>query len=115
MGKPECRCSYQLIFGLYNDSPGEFHRDFFYGDAKRVYLILEFASQGELYKILQKAGKFSEDVTAKYIDEMSAALEYLHRKHVIHRDIKPENLLLDSQGELKIADFGIFIFQRRIK
>ena len=43
---------------------------------------------------------------SKYIDQMTDALSYLHRKHVIHRDIKPENLLLGFDGELKIGDFG---------
>ena len=69
-------------------------------------MILEFAAQGELYKILRKAGKFSEPVASKYIAQMARALLYLHKKHVIHRDIKPENLLLGGEGELKIADFG---------
>ncbi|KAH6592096.1 hypothetical protein BASA50_008242 [Batrachochytrium salamandrivorans] len=78
---------------------------YFY-DSKRVYLILEYAAQGEMYKKLQKLTRFSESVSAKYISQMANALAYLHRKHVIHRDIKPENLLLGLKGELKIADFG---------
>ncbi|EGF77201.1 hypothetical protein BATDEDRAFT_92000 [Batrachochytrium dendrobatidis JAM81] len=78
---------------------------YFY-DSKRVYLILEFAAQGEMYKQLRKLTRFPEPQAAKYISQMANALAYLHRKHVIHRDIKPENLLLGLKGELKIADFG---------
>ena len=78
---------------------------YFY-DEKRIYLILEFAPQGELYKRLTSVTRFKEPEAAQYILEMSEALKYCHQKHVIHRDIKPENLLLGHQGELKIADFG---------
>ncbi|KAI8614645.1 serine/threonine-protein kinase 6-like protein [Chytriomyces sp. MP71] len=78
---------------------------YFY-DAKRVYLILEYAANGEMYKQLRKVNTFSEEVAAKYIYQMADALQYLHKKHVIHRDIKPENLLVGIKGELKIADFG---------
>ncbi|KAJ1646169.1 spindle assembly checkpoint kinase [Coemansia asiatica] len=78
----------------------------YFHDEKRVYLILEYASEGEMYKLLQKQGSFTEQVAAKYIAQMASALEYLHAKHVIHRDIKPENLLLNANGDLKIADFG---------
>lgn len=78
---------------------------YFY-DANRVYLILEYAAKGELYKELQRAGRFDERRTATYIASLAKALIYCHSKHVIHRDIKPENLLLGLNGELKIADFG---------
>jgi len=78
---------------------------YFY-DQTRIYLILEFAAKGELYKELQKCTYFDEKRSAKYIKSLAAALQYCHTKHVIHRDIKPENLLLDLKGELKIADFG---------
>ncbi|KAG7386041.1 hypothetical protein PHYPSEUDO_000709 [Phytophthora pseudosyringae] len=78
---------------------------YFY-DSKRVYLIIEFAPQGELYKKLMRAGRFSEKQSALYVQEMARALIYMHSKHVIHRDIKPENLLVGFSGELKIADFG---------
>ncbi|KAF7345379.1 Kinase-like protein [Mycena venus] len=78
----------------------------FFHDEKRIFLMLEFAAQGELYKQLSKHGCFSERRSARYIDQMTDALIYLHGKHVIHRDIKPENLLLGMNGELKIGDFG---------
>merc|ERR1719154_109710 len=80
---------------------------YFY-DECRVYLILEFAPKGELYKNLkeQPEGRFEEGISAKYINQMANALSYCHSKKVIHRDIKPENLLLDAKGNIKIADFG---------
>ncbi|KAJ7134238.1 other/AUR protein kinase [Mycena epipterygia] len=78
----------------------------FFHDEKRIFLMIEFAGKGELYKQLSKLGNFSEKRSARYIDQMADGLVYLHGKHVIHRDIKPENLLLGINGELKIADFG---------
>ena len=71
-----------------------------------IYLILEYAPRGELYKELQACTRFDEGRTAMYIQQLAKALEYCHSKHVIHRDIKPENLLLGLKGQLKIADFG---------
>ncbi|XP_048437216.1 serine/threonine-protein kinase Aurora-2 isoform X1 [Pyrus x bretschneideri] len=87
---------------------------YFY-DQKRVYLILEYAAKGELYKELQKCKYFSERRAATYVVSLARALIYCHGKHVIHRDIKPENLLIGAQGELKIADFGwsVHTFNRR--
>ncbi|KAG5940556.1 hypothetical protein E4U59_002351 [Claviceps monticola] len=79
---------------------GHFH------DSKRVFLILEFAGKGELYKYLRDEGRFPEWKAAQYVAQMASALRYLHRKHVIHRDIKPENILVGIHGELKISDFG---------
>ncbi|CAM6102920.1 unnamed protein product [Calypogeia fissa] len=78
---------------------------YFY-DSARVYLILEYAAKGELYKELQRCKVFTEKRAAIYIASLAHALTYCHEKHVIHRDIKPENLLLGIRGELKIADFG---------
>lgn len=79
---------------------GHFH------DTKRVFLILEYAGQGELYGHLRKANRFAEARAARYVAQMAGALGHLHRKHVIHRDIKPENILVGVHGEIKISDFG---------
>ncbi|KAM9514095.1 LOW QUALITY PROTEIN: aurora kinase C-like [Guaruba guarouba] len=78
----------------------------YFHDERRVFLILEFAPRGELYKELQRCGRFDAPRTATLVEELADALQYCHSKRVIHRDIKPENLLLGFLGELKIADFG---------
>ncbi len=79
---------------------GHFH------DKKRIFLILEFAGKGELYKHLRRENRFPEWKAAQYIAQMTAALKFLHKKHVMHRDIKPENILVGIHGEIKISDFG---------
>lgn len=80
----------------------------YFWDETRVYLILEYASRGELYKELQSQPhrRFDEARSAHYIRQLTDALIYCHSKKVIHRDIKPENLLLSLKGDIKIADFG---------
>ncbi|XP_023372212.1 aurora kinase C [Otolemur garnettii] len=92
----QARLQHPNILRLYN----------YFHDARRVYLILEYAPRGELYKELQKNHTFDEQRTATIMEELADALTYCHDKKVIHRDIKPENLLLGLRGEVKIADFG---------
>ena len=67
----------------------------FFWDDKKIYLILEYAPGGELYKDLKKQPhqRYTEEIAADYISQLCDALRYLHTKKVIHRDIKPENLL----------------------
>lgn len=79
---------------------GQFH------DEKRVFLILEFAGQGELYKQLRKEHRFPEWKAAQYAAQIASALQHMHRKHVILRDIKPENILVGIHRELKLSGFG---------
>lgn len=78
----------------------------FFCDDKKIFLMLEFAPKGEMYKELQRMGRFGERLSATYISEITDALIHCHEKNIIHRDIKPENLLMGFHGELKIADFG---------
>jgi len=78
----------------------------FFWDSQHVYLVLEYAPQGELYKWLQRYGRFSEAETGRFIADLVGAFKELARKHIIHRDIKPENLLLGEGNAIKIADFG---------
>ena len=80
----------------------------YFHDQGRIFMMLEFAGRGELFKILSKIPdrRFDERTAARYISQIADALQYLHSKHIIHRDIKPENLLVGIRGEVKIADFG---------
>jgi len=75
-------------------------------DEKKIYLILEYAGKGELYKELTSCKMLSEFRTATIVYEVSDALKYCHANQIIHRDIKPENILVGLQGEVKLADFG---------
>ena len=79
---------------------------FFY-DEKRIYLILEFSTGGQVYQELIKAPerRFDEARSAEYVYQVLQALKYLQSKRVIHGDINPKNLL-NCQGTIKLSNFG---------
>jgi len=70
------------------------------------YLVMEYVEGHSLREILRKGRPGSGEVF-RILSQVCTALEYAHRQGVIHRDIKPENILVDSEGRVKIADFGL--------
>jgi tRNA A-37 threonylcarbamoyl transferase component Bud32 len=70
------------------------------------YLLMEFVDGVNLRQAMQ-AGRFSPAQALAIVPDICSALQYAHEQGVLHRDIKPENILLDAQGRVKIADFGI--------
>lgn len=75
-------------------------------DDARVYLYMDIAHHGNLYNFLRRLNKFPEDICGKYLRQLLNALTYLHEIQIMHRDIKPENLMLSSNGDLLLGDFG---------
>ena len=74
---------------------------------EKLYLIMEFASGGELYTYLDKEGMFLEDTVRFYAAELILAIGHLHEVGIIYRDLKPENILLDREGHVILTDFGL--------
>ncbi|GMP60134.1 hypothetical protein CsSME_00023132 [Camellia sinensis var. sinensis] len=73
----------------------------------KIYIVLEFVTGGELFDRIVHKGRLSENESRCYFQQLIDAVAHCHSKGVYHRDLKPENLLLDSNGNLKVSDFGL--------
>ena len=76
-----------------------------------LYLILEYVEGGELFDYLCSKGRLSSKEALGYFQQIITAIDYCHRFNIAHRDLKPENLLLDRDKNIKVADFGMAIWQ----
>jgi protein-serine/threonine kinase len=73
----------------------------------KLYLILDYCPGGTLKNILIHRGPLKEPLARNYLCEIVLALEELHRNGIIYRDLKPENVAIDSDGHIKLIDFGL--------
>ncbi|XP_071762272.1 MAP/microtubule affinity-regulating kinase 4 isoform X2 [Centroberyx gerrardi] len=73
---------------------------------KTLYLIMEYASGGEVFDYLVSHGRMKEIEARAKFRQIVSAVHYCHQKNIVHRDLKAENLLLDADANIKIADFG---------
>ena len=73
----------------------------------RLYFVLPFIAGGELYKIVKKRRVLDEPTVKFYAAQIVIGLGKLHERGIIHRDVKLENVMVDSNGYIKIIDFGL--------
>ena len=74
---------------------------------KKLYLIMEYASGGELFDYIVKYHKVDEPTACRFFQQIISGVEYISKLRVVHRDLKPENLLLDYDKGIKLVDFGL--------
>lgn len=72
-----------------------------------IFLVNEYVSGGELFDYIVSKGRLSADEARNFFHQIVSGIEYCHFQKIVHRDLKPENLLLDSNLNIKIADFGL--------
>ncbi|XP_058113804.1 CBL-interacting serine/threonine-protein kinase 21-like [Magnolia sinica] len=79
---------------------------------RKIYLVMEYISGGQLTDKMSYLKRLHEDEARKCFQQLIDAVDYCHCRGVYHRDLKPENLLLDSQGNMKVSDFGLSILRK---
>mmetsp|Transcript_48395 Transcript_48395/g.96852 ORF Transcript_48395/g.96852 Transcript_48395/m.96852 type:complete len:402 (-) Transcript_48395:16-1221(-) len=76
-------------------------------DSKYLFLIIEYAYRGELFNFLVEKRRIQNKEALKFFQQIISGLEYCHKHRICHRDLKLENILLDTDYNIKIADFGM--------
>jgi serine/threonine protein kinase len=84
--------------------------DYVFQNDLRIYFFLEYVRGGNLFDHLCYKKRFTEEETKFIGAQVLIALGYLHCNKIMHRDLKPENVLLDENGYVKLADFGLAKF-----
>ena len=80
---------------------------FIFQTETKLYFVIDYCPGGELFSLLQKRKRFSEEQARFYAGQLVLAIEKLHQKSILYRDLKPENVLIDVDGYIKITDFGL--------
>lgn len=89
------------------DNPWVVKLKYSFQDEKYLYLVMEYLPGGDLMTMLIRKNIFSEEEARFYIAEAIMAVDSTHKLNYIHRDLKPDNILIDSNGHVKLTDFGL--------
>ena len=81
--------------------------DYCFQTPDNLHMIMELCPNGDLSKQLDAHSYFDEPLARFITAELILAMDYVHKKNIVFRDLKPENILLDSQGHIRLADFGL--------
>eukprot|EP00834_Sanchytrium_tribonematis_P002310 NODE_68_length_25399_cov_0.885771.p9 type:complete len:292 gc:universal NODE_68_length_25399_cov_0.885771:4149-5024(+) len=95
------------LLALSENCPWVVQLYFSFQDTNNLFLIMEYLAGGDLMSLLIEKDIFDEETTRFYISELILAIDFVHSLQFIHRDIKPDNVLIDTQGHIKLTDFGL--------
>lgn len=76
-------------------------------NSSKIVIVMEYASKGDLYDYINDRQRLTEQEARHFFRQIVSAVYYCHKNGIVHRDLKLENILLDENGNVKIADFGL--------
>lgn len=89
------------------EHPNVLKFDTWYETGKHIWLIIEYATGGDMLNLLRQDGKLPEDSIKKFAHDIVSGLHYVHHRGYIFGDLKPSNILMNEYGVLKLCDFGL--------